>query len=65
MTGLLEKGIKDHPDKLTLDRPRKGRQRLLRGFSFSPDQTEGLFRLISETAQNDPNGLNGGVTQAD
>ena len=64
MTGTEKTGVKDHPDKLDKLRPRKDRQRLLRGFSFSPDKKEVLFRLISETTQNDPNSLNGGVTYA-
>jgi len=49
MTGTEKTGVKDHPDKKDQNEPRKGRQMLLRGFSFSPDQTEGLFRLIGAT----------------
>jgi hypothetical protein len=62
MTGTEKTGVKDHPNKTSPSGPRKGRQMLLRGFSFSPDQPEGHFRLISETTPNDPNSLNGGVT---
>jgi RHS repeat-associated protein len=55
MTRKLKVGRKDHSDKLTQYRPRKGWIRLLRGFSFWADQTVLDDKLIGQQYYNSQN----------